>query len=230
MQTQGIAVFVGCVVAMAAEVMLLLFGSGIGLLTISFGSDNPWLPIGFGACLYLVVSLFLTYFLGGYIAARRFRVESGVAVPGLAVWGTSSCVITLLAVMIFFTSLARVAKTGSTALEAVALLGELQRLDPQIVTDMSLLKGKAVTSLRVKVDPRQLAQTVDQGARELNSPQNKEAAAKVANAAREAAAATSLAAFFAMLSAFAGSLLGSWWAHPTSLRRRPFSFHAKAAA
>ena len=78
------AIFAGAVVACALTLVLLTFGTGLGLTLVS-----PWAGAGVSATtfkittgLYLIVIAMIASSLGGYLAGRlgrRFRISHGIA-------------------------------------------------------------------------------------------------------------------------------------------------------
>lgn len=91
------SVFAGAIIALAAQLVLTLIGTAIGLATLDpTTSDNPSATsLGIGAGIWLVLSSLISLFLGGYIAARLGGTFNGW-LHGLTTWAT----VTILTVML----------------------------------------------------------------------------------------------------------------------------------
>jgi len=207
-------VLVGTVVAIASKLMLILLGVGVGLLVFPFSrTGDHWVWQGFavGSALYFAVAIGVSYFIGGFIASRLHRTSdrAEICFQGLALWGTTLCLVSLLGTAVFFAAW----PSAEKGITAVAAVEAMQRVKPRIVTDLSLLKGKAVTVLDFGVTPNQLAKTIENSA---NSPQAEEAADMI----RKATTALSLMGFGAMLLAMLTSVTGAYFGNPLRAAQR----------
>lgn len=150
------AVVVGGLVCMALQLALTLLGSGFGLSLIDLrGGGVPGKSLALGAAVFALISLVLSFFTGGYISGRLAdqRTKFSAGVHGLAVFA----LVSVSAVFFVGTNIAPVVgglitQTGVGAGSAAGLETVLKDIRKdiekmRIVSDLKILKGKAVTRI-----------------------------------------------------------------------------------
>src|SRR5690349_19587345 len=89
------SIFAGGVVAMISQITLTILGVAIGAMTINPGTEaQPFSGLGIGAAVWLGVSAIISYFLGGFVAARLANIpRKGLAIlHGVVTWGLAMLV------------------------------------------------------------------------------------------------------------------------------------------
>lgn len=150
------AVVVGGLVCMVMQLALTLLGSGFGLSLIDLrGGSVPGNSLALGAAVFVLISLVFSFFTGGYISGRLAdqRTKFSAGVHGLAVFA----LVSLSAVFFVGTNIAPavgglIPQTGVSAGSASGLETVLKDIRKDIVkmrfvTDLKILKGKAVTRI-----------------------------------------------------------------------------------
>jgi hypothetical protein len=91
------AIFAGAAIALAAQLVLTLIGTAVGLATLNpaAGQNPSGTTLGIGAGLWLVISSLVSLFLGGYIAGRLGGTFNGW-LHGLTTWATVAMLTILL--------------------------------------------------------------------------------------------------------------------------------------
>jgi hypothetical protein len=130
------AVFAGVVVALVVQLILNLFGIGIGASTLNPGAaDNPSASgLSIGAGIWWIVSGVIAAFGGGYAAGRLAGqpIESTAAWHGLTTWALTTLVVFYLLTSVvgsiiggaYTTITSAVGNVGSTAGGAVQALAQ----------------------------------------------------------------------------------------------------------
>lgn len=84
------AIFAGTIVALVVNLALSLLGLGIGFATINPATEeNPLGGVGLGAGIWMAISVLISLFAGGWVAARLAgypRSLTGI-LHGIVVWG-----------------------------------------------------------------------------------------------------------------------------------------------
>src|SRR5205814_5449530 len=95
------AIFAGAIIALATQLVLTLIGAAVGLATLdpATGQNPSGTTLGIGAAVWLVISSFVSLFLGGYVAGRLGGTFNGW-LHGLATWAT----VTMLTVLLVSTA------------------------------------------------------------------------------------------------------------------------------
>src|SRR4029450_10807275 len=98
------AIFAGAIIALAAQLVLTLIGTAVGLATLNpaTGQNPSGATLGIGAAVWLVISSLISLFLGGYIAGRLGGTFNGW-LHGLATWAT----VTMLTILLLTTAAGR---------------------------------------------------------------------------------------------------------------------------
>jgi hypothetical protein len=121
------AVFAGALIAVAVSLALLVFGSALGLATISPWSDpgGTAVALGVGAAIWLIVMQWVASALGGYLAGRLRTKWAGVhshevffrdTAHGLLTWALA----TILMAALFASTAASIIGAGTQAVATVA--------------------------------------------------------------------------------------------------------------
>lgn len=213
------AITIGALVGLLVDISLTAFGAGVGLISI------PWedgAVSGTAAIASLVVGLGLigaiSFAVGGYVAGRLAggfsRWHSGL--HGVAAFALATVFTVTAGSAIGFSLAGVLAERATTAAGAAtgasAMLSELGRL--RIVTDLSILRGRAVTELVVPGTPqagnldRLIGEANRSAQNAINDPQLQADAAQVAEDARQGAGAAGLGFFLLLLGGSAASAWG----------------------
>lgn len=214
MQSRWNGIALGSVVGVSLGIFFALLGAGLGLLLVPIESlSKGFTGIGIAAGSYLAVALFSAFFVGAFIASRLNipKWRGDVLYQGLAVWGTSTCVMAVFFLASGGFGLFRAAsQTSGSAL----LIDEIQRLNPRIVADLSLLQGKAVVGLTVGKQSKTAAPLEKEAPRDLVLPESKaQMRAEIARA-RSITAAACLLSFLGLLLSCIASVAGSFVGRP----------------
>jgi hypothetical protein len=209
MSSRWSGILIGTMVCLAVETMLIFLGVGVGLIVFPFeriGDEWQWIGLGIGSAIYLGVVLALSFFTGGFVASRLHlpHQRGEICFQGLGMWGTATGLVMVLS---FFFVSKTVTSAGAGA-GMFAALETVSKTKPRIITDFSIFKGKAVTSVDLGASPDKVLATAK---KELSKPEAKEVAEK----ARKATATLSLGLFFGMLIGLISSATGAWYGRPT---------------
>lgn len=225
--------------ALLCFALLLFFGavaSGVGLVSFKLERGQfPHAGIQRIGAVYGFIVIIVSFFVGGFTSARFARPETraGSIWSGLGSW---SVVVVSLAFLIgsFASSVSSfLVEAGVGAGAAAGAAGTVDEITSElskvrIVTDMKILKGRAVTQFEVPRPKRELAGVAAQEApREMKSaqtnltpsPKTKREAVQMAGTARSMAGEASLViAALLLIGAFASAWGGatsrsSWRAH-----------------
>jgi hypothetical protein len=213
------AVLAGALLTVALLVVLVVLGLSIGLSLPLEDAEidvlpGPVLAIGIPAT---VVVVGLACFLGAWVASRAARPRFGfeAVLHGLAVWGLVALAVGVGLVRFAGSISELVARAGigaTTAVTLTSVMKEIGDLDPRIVTDMDLLKGKAVTRFEMnepkapmaKRVKKQVEQDVEQVAED---PELSEELEDTARSGRRALAPVAWTLFGALA---AGAVCAAW--------------------
>ena len=91
------AVITGTLVAITFTVMSIALMIGCHVGTVS--ATGAFIP-GWGAAVWTVITACLAYFLGSYVAARMSTVSPGGWISGMAVWGLSIPLLTIITALV----------------------------------------------------------------------------------------------------------------------------------
>lgn len=220
--------------ALICLALLVLFGtlaSGIGLVSFELERGQfPQASIRWLGAAYGLVALIVSFSLGGFVASRFARPESRSDSVWLGLGSWSVVVVSLAFLIGSFASSVNsfLVEAGVGAGAAAGAAGSVDEITSQlskvrIVTDMKILKGKAVTQILVPRRGEELAGIAAQEApREVKSAQRNLAPApkikhevrQVAGSIRSALGKASLALVIVLLigaaSAGWGGLLGRY--------------------
>ncbi len=220
------AVVAGAVVGLVINLALFLLGFGIFFVIFEFEfgeSLGPGTAVATG--LYLSLATFFACLAGGYVTAhfspRKHPRDSGLR-------GLSSFALAAVVLAFFFSSTAMTglgalitkAGTGMSAGIGASAVAE-QLADLRIVTDLSILKGKAVTQFVPSKSARghELEQALKSAGAQVEhaaaDPETKGDLKKAATDIRKASAIVTLGSFaLLLLGAF-----GSYWGGIMALTR-----------
>ncbi len=227
MQARLSAVVVGSLVCMVMQLALTLLGSGFGLSLIDLrGGSVPGNSLALGAAFFALISIVLSFFTGGYISGRLAdqRTKFSAGVHGLAVFA----LVSLSAVFFVGTNIAPavsglIAQTGVSAGSAAGLetvLKDIRKdlVKMRIVTDLKILKGKAVTRIVLSGSDEdnataqainKIENNIEQAGKDKKlKAEIKDAAQNVDAAAAKASLVVSCALAVGALSGFFGGLCG----------------------
>lgn len=149
------AVAAGALICVAAQVLFAAVGGSIGLQ--GLGSDDlQGKTLGIGMLAYASVALLVAFFIGGYSAGRISgpRPRSVLAWQGLTVWSLVVVAFTLFVgvqALSLGGTLARAGAGAGLALGSGTSMSEISEAiaKMRIVTDMSIMKGKAITQIEI---------------------------------------------------------------------------------
>ncbi|OFZ18147.1 MAG: hypothetical protein A2X94_03260 [Bdellovibrionales bacterium GWB1_55_8] len=210
-QTRPGAIFIGALIMLLAQLLFFLFGSFVGLIFLTDSGSESTQTIAVSTGVYLLIALLLSVFAGAYVAARlsgpQRRFVAGVhgvgafalavifSVASIGIGGGST----------LSPLLARAGLGAGSVVGADVMLEQVSKM--RIVTDLSVLKGKAVTQI---VIPQEGSASIGEEAlKELRQKAGK--AAKEADieapSAKEAASAAKLASAAAFLALLLGALV-----------------------
>ena len=226
-KTRWSAIFLGAFVAFAIEVFFAFLGSTVGLYVWSessgFSFNTSWI-IGL---IYFLITLFVAFFAGGFLAARQSDAPNRFSAVSHAVcaWG----LVTTSLVLFSLYASALIAKSTTAALVHMgvfaeqgagvgAFLDELSKRRVEVVTDLSVLHGKAVSYLKVQGENLHLpARTIQESKKavrevsaETKTKRNVEEAVQKARAfAAKASLSLLLAIFISGLASAIGGTQGT---------------------
>jgi MFS family permease len=140
------AILAGAIIALAAQLVLTLIGTAVGLATLNpaTGQNPSGTTLGIGAGIWLVISSLVSLFLGGYIGGRLGGTFNGW-LHGLATWAT----VTMLTILLLTTAAGGLIGTASgLASFAVGSSDRLSRtqLPPAVQQQIDQLVGQASVS------------------------------------------------------------------------------------
>lgn len=206
------SIFLGAVTAVAVSAMLLCLGMGLGLSIVPLEKmDEPQLlGMTLSSGLFAIFALSFSAFVGGFVAVRSW--ESRTNEPpnklqgrfqALGMWGLILTLEAAMAGVIALPLFVSAAGVSSAGVGAVALWEEVRKANPRIVTDLSLIQGKAVTTIGIdgKTTLPQILANAQKNADEILNDD------KSQKTARQAFAGFALLGFFISL----GTLLCSLW-------------------
>ena len=215
------SVLLGAAVCCALELLFLTLAVGLGLITMS--GQAPWFSVTAEVLgvTYFAAALTFSFFIGGWVASRTGvpELKRNAILSGFVTWAT---VVTLF-IFSFGTQAAGLLSTVGTeagaAINGTAVVfEELERLRPKIITDVHILKGKAVTEIQFAHRPSaeeilQVQKDIQtQVASEAKKPRVKERAGQVVTTAKNLLGGASLGIFGALilaaLACMAGALAG----------------------
>jgi hypothetical protein len=188
------AVLVSVLLCFGLQLMLMLLGAGIGL---SMEIDTG---IAIGAGIFSALTLAMSFFISGYLASRLSSVPDRLhaAVQGSATWALVILFFVVLGTQSSSSVSSLLTKAGILASKdglAIAI-EEMKKINPRIVTDVKLLKGKAITYVEANPNPP--------------SPLQLAEGRKLLEEAKRATSYASLAAFVALLISGAAATFGGW--------------------
>ncbi len=202
------AVFAGLIIAIATQMLLMVFGLAVGFTAFDPREGAPGAGVGWGAAVWAIVSLLVSLFIGAWLAGRLSgvaRVADG-ALNGILVWALS------LLLMVFM-----VGSGVSSLISGVfAVAGGVARTAGTIVGQQGAASGRSGQDM--------LAQARE--AQETMQRLGQSGTAEGQQARETAARATGYAAAGAW-SFLIGALLGfgvAWWGGMVGARAtgRPF--------
>lgn len=216
-------IFVGSIIGIAVQILFGLLGSAIGLTGFELErGEIPKLGSLIALGFFGTLSVLASFSIAGYVAARVSipRDRFTAILYGAATWG----LVTLA--FAFFTTrlvsgmggvLARAGVGASTAFTASSFFKELSELKPRIVTDLSIMKGKAVTTIETRAPGRLTPSMVVEQVKDdignlADQPQLREDAERAGELMRKLAASSSWIAFFSVLAGLLASSVGGWYA------------------
>ena len=118
---QWSAVFAGWVVGLALQMVLMLFGLGLGAWAIDFRENNPAEGVPTGAAIWTGLSMLIAAFTGGYVTSRlsaMYRRSDGLY-HGIVVWGVNWLVFAWLTTTAMAAMIGGVFSTFGSTLQAV---------------------------------------------------------------------------------------------------------------
>ncbi|HEX8425053.1 hypothetical protein [Hymenobacter sp.] len=181
------AVLAGAVLALVIQLALSLLGLGIGLGTVDpLEEQNPMSGIGIGAAIWWVVSMLVSLYIGGSVAARLAgmpRRTDGL-LHGLLTWS----VVTLLTFYLLSTAVGRIigGVTGVAGRALSAAGGGIAAVAPQAADAVKdELQERGIDASDLKREARLLLRQT--GKDEL-SPENLERQARAAGSSAKAEA------------------------------------------
>ena len=198
------SVAVGAMTVVAVGTTAILFGGGFGLIrwdeyaTLRFEHFFP------GTALKTVALAVLSYFCGGFAAARWSAHPGRTAGCGVGTWAVATTALVLVAIPPMMTLVPAVA--AGTKPGITALVETIESLRPRILSDMSLLKGKVVSTMDLQ---RPKKSAIDQAEEETHRAKAKLDAAATAYAAER----FQLLGFAALLFGVLAAIAGAWFAN-----------------
>jgi hypothetical protein len=217
---QWSVIIFGALVCLFIQVSLGLLGAGIGLS--AFSLERGELPgrVAQGlALIFSAATLIISMFVGGYLGSRLAKpVSRGVS----ALYGVGITALVSLALVAVLSgpallSIGGLVSTagvgGGSAATIDAVFAKLHDLNPKLVTDMKILKGKAVTEIVMNNSDTPVAKDIENKTKKTaQSPGIKQGLRTVGRDVRRASSYAALAGFagifFALVFSIWGALVG----------------------
>jgi hypothetical protein len=205
------AVFAGVAVALVAHLVLSLLGIGIGAATVNPETEaNPWAGVGVGAGIWMVVSMLLALFTGGWTASKMAgavgRTES--TMHGVVTWSLAM----LFSVYLFTTTIGGLLGgvtsilARSASMTAMSASGEMRGEASRAITGDTSAREAAIDALAAQ---RGIERGEAERIMERLTPDNTaQAMGQAADNLSRAALWTVLAMVLAGVAAAAGGYLG----------------------
>lgn len=211
----------GAALTVCVLTMLLLLGTAAGLFTVSVTDGTVSLgEVGVAVLLGGAVAVLLAFFAGGYFTTWNGPKPRRAVRDAFAMWAATTFFLICVAGSAFWSQLTKVQMSLGAAANAEALLDAMTQMNVQLVSDITILKGKAVTTLSMeKPNERIVRKTAKEigklGVMAGDTVEQKPSKrlAKITDEARGKAASASLLLFAALLlsagAAFFGARVGA---------------------
>lgn len=218
-KVQFAAVLLGGMICLMSLIAFTLLGSGIGLITFEIEKgDLPNFASGIVGILFFGISIIGSFFIGGYVAAKLANQNQSLfaILHGIGSWALAS-------LALFWIIGSNMASTLSSAIQQATLgvgsasaltvlFNQIRDLNPQLISDIQLTKGKVITQI-VTHQPKvhnalELGEAATQETKTIaKKPQVRRETTQLAGTVRTSAGQASLAGFFSLLlSAMAAGL------------------------
>jgi hypothetical protein len=200
------AIFAGTVIALGTLILLGMMGSAIGFSAIDPGTGSPFDGIGIGAGIWWIVTSIIALGIGGYVAGQLSGIteRSAATAHGAAVWG----LVTLLTVWLAASAAGSAVNTATGA-----LTGTVQAAGSAVGTAADAATSPNspvdVTANQIERQAEQAIEEVRERANELDTPEARAEAERIARDATNALSSAAWYAFFASLLALAAAALGA---------------------
>lgn len=205
------AVFAGLVVGIATNLFLMLLGAAAGLAVFDVGENVADTGIPIAAAIWNALSMIVSSFAGGYVAARTagMRRASDGILHGVVAWGATMLISAFVVTSVTSATLGSLfggnnnATANNTAAEVARNIGAGDRQDA-----INVLRD------RLNLSTDQASRLVDQalalsGREGAASPQGRAAAQETLRTASVASGWLSAAILLSLLAAMGGGLIGA---------------------
>jgi hypothetical protein len=206
------AIFAGLAVGIAANFLLMLIGTATGLSLFNVGSNSPsGETISIAASIWNTVSMLISAFIGGYVAARTSglkRTSDGI-LHAVVAWGMTLLLSIFLATSVTGATINSIfpAQQGRGAVANTA--GVINNID-------SGNRQAAVDALQrnLNLTPSQASEVIDQalilsGREEQAAPSSREGAQNTVKAVATVSAWLAVSITLSLLTAIGGGLSGA---------------------
>lgn len=197
------AIIGGMVIAMGIQIILTLFGVGLGAAVTnpaSGGADAR--EMGIGAVIWLILSGIISFGVGGYIAGSMSGVlrTGGGAIHGILAWALAAVLGATLTALAGSATMGGAASGAGAAMSNIDVTGPIAGLTDSnagglIAPDQARSEGEGSTQAGA-------------AARAADSPEARVAAEEAAEAVAQVSMWTGVAFLLSMLSAAAGGVIG----------------------
>lgn len=175
------AVFAGVILSMVTYLLLSMLGTAIGAATIDpLQEGNPFSGLSTGALVWMVITILLSFAVGGYIAGRLAQREG--MLHGLLVWGVNTLVCTYLMIALVSSAVGGAVNVAGSGLRAMGSgIANVTPQATQMVKDqlqqaninLDDLQGELETTLRQTGKPELQPENLEQQANtEANNAEN----------------------------------------------------------
>ena len=220
------AIFAGAALCLAVQMAFVFLGAGLGLTAIPWETAKEALtdgnePLRWAAIIFSALALGIAFFIGGGVSAylSGYRSRKTAILHGLASWSVVALALVVFATRLSASALGPLldrAGLGAGAAAGISTaMKELSQTQLRVVTDLSILKGKAVSDLYVSrkddtIAPDAVRQVKKEVASVKRRPEVREPVEEAAKTVKKTAGPASLAAGGALLFGALAAALGGW--------------------
>lgn len=222
------AIFAGLAVGLGVHLLLMLIGVSAGLAVFGAGERPEGQTISVAAAVWNTISMLVSAFVGGYVAARAsgLRRTSDGMLHGVVSWGATVMVVAFLTGSVTGNALGGMFGLASTtAATQAAAPGSPGVSIPELLTSIQSGDRAATVAMlqeRFGMTPEQANRVADQAATMIGqgqtAPGMSEQVTDTAQAASAASVWLAAAILLSLLSAAGGGLMG---AHGAQRRATP---------
>jgi hypothetical protein len=226
------AIFAGAFIALGIQILFTLLGSAIGLTAFDpEAGDTLGKGAGIGAGIYLLVTMIISFFIGGYASSRLagVKMRTPAMFHGLSAWAIVTVFLTYLVGSGLGSAFRGVISTAGRA--GAGITQQSGQISPQ--TKERILKGDATKQDTANALSQGLGISRE-GARDIVSSADQKAGQvnpnDVAGKATDVAAGSSWVLFFSLLCSALGAIFGAISGSAGHISVREQKRHARRAA